>query len=124
DATAEHGVFTFDKPLGLDSVSIYSPEGERHRIGPYYKGKRRSVFDLEVNASGTYKVELSGQQRYVTTYEIGKRNTKRRLFANKQEADIPKDAKNVKTTAVQSIAAFYVTQGAPTNKVLETKGEG
>jgi len=124
DATAAHGVFTFDKPLGLDNVSIYSPEGDRQRIGPYFKGKRRSVFDLEIDTDGTYKVELSSPQRYFTTYEIGARNTKRRIFANKQEAEVPEGAKNVKTTAVQAISAFYITQGAPSNKVLEVTGKG
>lgn len=124
DATAAHGVFTFDKPLGLDSVSIYKPNGDRQRMGPYFKGKRRSVFDLEIDTAGTYKIELSGQQRYVTTYEIGARNTSRRIFANKQEAEIPEGAKNVKTTAVQTLSAFYVTQGAPSNKVLEATGKG
>lgn len=124
DATAGHGVFSFDKPLGLDNVSVYSPEGERQRMGSYFKGKRRSVFDLEIDAEGTYKVELRGQPRYMTLYEIGARNTKRRMFGNKLEVDVPSEAKNVKTIAAQSIAAFYVTQGAPSHKVLETTGKG
>ncbi len=124
DATAAHGVFTFDKAVGLDNVNIYTPAGDRQRMGPYFKGKRRSVFDLEIDTDGTYKVELSTPQRYFTTYEIGSRNTKRRVFANKQEADLPKGAKNVSTTAVQAISAFYITQGAPSDKVLEATGKG
>lgn len=124
DATAAHGVFTFDKPLGLDSVNIYSPKGDRQRIGSYFKGKRRSVFDLEIDTDGTYKVALTTPQRYFTTYEIGTRNTKRRIFANKQEAEVPEGAKNVKTIAVQAISAFYVTQGAPSDKVLKITGKG
>lgn len=124
DATAAHGVFTFDKAIGLDNVSIYSPAGDRQRMGPYFKGKRRSVFDLEINTDGTYKVELSSPQRYVTTYEIGARNTSRRVFANKQEAEIPEGAKNVTTTVVQTLSTFYITQRAPSNKVFEATGKG
>lgn len=124
DASAAHGVFTFDKAVGLDNVSIYTPTGDRQRMGPYLKGKRRSVFDLEINTDGTYKVELSSPQRYVTTYEIGARNTKRRIFANKQEAEIPEGAKNVTTTVMQTLSTFYVTQRAPSNKVLEVTGKG
>lgn len=123
DATASNGVFTVDKPLSLEHVSIYNPQGERERIGSYFKGKRRSVFDLEINTDGTYKVELRGPQRYMTLFEMGEKNVRRRIFANKQEAEVPEGAKNVKTIAMQSIASFYVTQKAPSNKVLETTGK-
>lgn len=124
DATASHGVFSFDKPIGLDNVSIYGPEGERRRIGPYYKGQRRSVFDLQLEASGTYKVELRGQPRYMTSYVIGERNTPRRAFGNKLEVQLPEGARDVRTTAMQTISAFYVTHRTPNTKVLETTGEG
>ncbi|MGL5497588.1 MAG: DUF4198 domain-containing protein, partial [Aeromonas sobria] len=85
DGTASHGVFSFDKPIGLDNVTVYDPAGNPARIGPYYKGQRRSVFDLALSEVGTYKVELRNPPRYVTTYTIGKRNTERRIMANKQE---------------------------------------
>lgn len=124
DATASNSVFAVDKPIALDQVSIYSADGKRHRIGSYFKGKRRSVFDFEIDQEGTYKVELRPQVRYMTFYEMGEKNTRKRIFANKQEAEVPKGAKNVKTIAVQSIAGFYVTQKAPSDKVLETTGKG
>lgn len=124
DATASNSVFSVDKPIALDQVSIYSADGKKHRMGSYFKGQRRSVFDFEINQQGTYKVELRPQPRYMTLFEIGEKNQRQRIFANKLEAEVPSGAKNVKTVAVQSIASFYVTQKAPTDKVLETTGKG
>ncbi len=126
DGTASHGVFSFDKPIGLDNVTVYDPVGNPARIGPYYKGQRRSVFDLALSEVGTYKVELRNPPRYVTTYTIGKRNTERRIMANKQEAaaQVPVKAQGVTTYAMQNISAFYVTRNTPSDTVLKSSGQG
>lgn len=126
DGTASHGVFSFDKPIGLDNVTVYDPAGNPARIGPYYKGQRRSVFDLALSEVGTYKVELRNPPRYVTTYTIGKRNTERRIMANKQEAtaQVPAKAQGVTTYAMQNISAFYVTRNTPSDTVLKSSGQG
>ena len=126
DGTASHGVFSFDKPIGLDNVTVYDPAGNPARIGPYYKGQRRSVFDLALSEVGTYKVELRNPPRYVTTYTIGKRNTERRIMANKQEAaaQVPAKAQEVTTYAMQNISAFYVTRNTPSDTVFKSSGQG
>lgn len=126
DGTASHGVFSFDKPIGLDNVTVYDPAGNPGRTGPYYKGQRRSVFDLAVNEVGTYKIELRNPPRYVTTYTIGKRNTERRIMANKQEAaaQVPAKAQGVTTYAMQNVSAFYVTRNTPSDTVLKSTGQG
>ncbi|MBS4686175.1 DUF4198 domain-containing protein [Aeromonas sobria] len=126
DGTASHGVFSFDKPIGLDNVTVYDPAGNPARIGPYYKGQRRSVFDLALSEVGTYKVELRNPPRYVTTYTIGKRNTERRIMANKHEAtaQVPTKAQGVTTYAMQNISAFYVTRNTPSDTVLKSSGQG
>lgn len=126
DGTASHGVFSFDKPIGLDNVTVYDPAGNPARIGPYYKGQRRSVFDLALSEVGTYKVELRNPPRYVTTYTIGKRNTERRIMANKQEAaaQVPAKAQGGTTYAMQNISAFYVTRNTPSDTVLKSSGQG
>lgn len=126
DATASHGVFSFDKPVGLDDVTIYNPANEPGRLGAYFKGHRRSVFDLELTDSGTYKVELRSPERYVTNYVVGKRNTQRRIFGSKSEVQdqLPAAAREVTTYATQRISAFYVTKQAPTREVLTATGKG
>lgn len=124
DATASNTVFAVDKPLGLDKVSIYNPDGKKHRMGPYFKGHRRSVFDFEVASEGTYKVEFRPDQRYMTLFEMGEKNERKRIFGNKQEVNVPKGAKKVRTVAMQSIAEFYVTQKGPSGEVLKTTGKG
>ncbi|KAA0875353.1 DUF4198 domain-containing protein [Nitrincola tapanii] len=126
DATASHGVFGFDKAIPVDQVAIFRPGGERQRMGSYFKGQRRSVFDFELTEQGTYKVELAMSPRYMTSYNIGGRDTQRRVMGNKVEvaSQIPKEAREIQTTMMQNIAAFYVTQKAPTREVLELKGQG
>ena len=126
DATASHGVFSVDKPIGLDNVTLYNPANEPSRIGPYFKGHRRSVFDVELTDAGTYKAELRTPERYFTHYVVGKRNTQRRIFGNKTEVQeqLPAAAREVKTYAVQTISAFYVTKQAPTREVLAPTGKG
>ncbi|MFN3881281.1 MAG: DUF4198 domain-containing protein [Nitrincola lacisaponensis] len=126
DATASHGVFSFDKPISLANVTIYRPAGERQRMGSYFKGERRSVFDLQLNDQGTYKVELKTPERYMTRFVVGGRDTQRRIMANKLEAasQLPDEAREVVTMAMQNISVFYVSQKAPTRTVLEVTGEG
>ncbi|WP_375056117.1 DUF4198 domain-containing protein [Zobellella sp. DQSA1] len=126
DATASHGVFSFDKPIGLDNVTLYGPANEPRRIGPYFKGQRRSVFDMELADSGTYKVELRSPERYFTSYVVGGRDTQRRIFGNKVEiqSELPKAAREVTTFAAQTISAFYVTKQAPSQAVLAVTGKG
>ncbi|QEW06542.1 DUF4198 domain-containing protein [Nitrincola iocasae] len=126
DATASHGVFSFDKPVSLNNVTIYLPSGERQRMGSYYKGQRRSVFDLQLNDLGTYKVELRTPERYMTRYVVGGRDTQRRIMANKQQAaaQLPDDARDVVTMAMQNVSVFYVSQKAPTQEVLAVTGQG
>jgi len=126
DGTASHGVFSFDKPIGLENVTVYDPAGNPGGTGPYYKGQRRSVFDLALSEAGTYKVELRNPPRYITTYTIGKRKTERRIMANKQEAatQVPAKAEGVTTYAVQNVSAFYVTRNTPSDTVLNSTGQG
>ncbi|MGO4999704.1 DUF4198 domain-containing protein [Oceanisphaera sp. W20_SRM_FM3] len=126
DASASNEVFNVDKPIGLDGVTIYNPANEPSRIGAYFKGHRRSVFDMELNTVGTYKVELQNPTRYVTQYVTDEQSTPQRSFANKIDAasQLPKAAREVNTLAMQTISGFYVTQKTPSKQVLMNTGKG
>lgn len=126
DATASHTVFGADKGIGLRDLRITAPDGKVERIGSYFKGHRRSVFDLELEQEGTYQMKIQGKPWAMTTYKIGKRGTEKRGFFDKLEAEskLPDGAFDVETISVSRQSLAYVTRMAPTEKVLETRGEG
>lgn len=126
DASVSHSVFHPDGPIGLDTLQITTPKGERLPSVPFAKGKRRSVFDLQLSDEGTYLAELRLPVRYVTTYQQGARNTVRRMLGLKQalQAQIPEGAREVKTTAYHIVSRFYVTRKAPTRTVMLPTGKG
>ncbi len=125
DASASHTIFSPDKALGLDRLSIYTPEGGKQRLGSYYKGQRRSVFDLEIDQPGTWKLELARPTVYFTFY-TNKRGATKRIFADKQAAasQLPDGAQDVVTKQFNVSAVSYITWQAPDKKVLELTGKG
>ncbi len=126
DATASHTLFNYDKGLPLDRVRISAPDGSEQRVGSYFKGHRRSVFDLKIDQPGTWKLSGARPPVFITNYVAGKRNAEKRLFADKQAAKdkLPKDAREVKTSLYMISTISFVTWQAPDNKVLELKNKG
>ncbi|MCV6590089.1 MAG: DUF4198 domain-containing protein [Marinobacterium sp.] len=126
DATASHSVFAADKGIDLRDLRIVQPDGKSERVGSYFKGHRRSVFDLELDQEGTYKLQIQGQPRVMTFYRIGKRGTEKRGFFDKVEAKnrLPEGAFDAETIQFSRQSLSYITRLAPTSKVLETTGKG
>lgn len=126
DVSASHTVFGYDKGVGLNNLSIFTPDGDRQRVGSYFKGHRRSVFDLELDQDGTYKLSAQRPQFYFTSYKAGKRDTPKRMMADKvaAQAKLPKDARDVKTMLIDMQSVAFVTRNAPTNSVYAPKNKG
>lgn len=126
DASASHSVFGFDKGVGLDRAQIFTPDGERSRLNSYFKGKRRSVFDLNLEQDGTYKVFVQRPVSYFTSYKAGKREKEKFVRANKLEAPakLPEDARDVQTMLYDMNSVTYVTRNKPTDTVYKIKGKG
>lgn len=126
DVSASHTVFGFDKGVPLDDFLVFSPDGDRNPLGNYFKGHRRSVFDLYLNQPGTYKIEGKRQPFYFTSYKAGKRDTPKRMMADKAEAQarLPKNARDVSTLLIDMKTTTYITNNAPTDLVIETQGKG
>lgn len=126
DVSASHTVFGFDKGVPLDSIRVYSPDGDQNRLGSYYKGQRRSVFDWYMDQSGTYRIEASRPPFYFTSYKSGKRDTPKRMMASKQQAKqrLPKNARDVSTLLIDIKTTTYITNNQPTELVTEVQGRG
>ena len=126
DVSASHNYFGADKSVALDNFFVLAPDGDRSPIASYFKGQRRSVFDHFIDQSGTYKIEGKRPTFYFTSYKSGKRDTPKRMFANKEEAKsrLPKNARDVSTLLIDLKTVAYITNNAPTDDVLATKGKG
>jgi len=126
DATASHTVFGFDKGISLDAFAVYSPDGDKNRLGSYFKGHRRSVFDLYLDQTGTYRIHGQRPEFFFTSYKSGKRDKPKRMMANKMEAAkrLPEDAREVETLLIDVSTQTFVTNNAPTDSVMQPTGKG
>lgn len=124
DLTASNETFNVDKPMGSDRFTIIKPDGERGRPGASFKGHRKSVVDINLAQSGTYKMFLDSETSYWTRYEMaGEEREKWLRGVNKLSRDsvLPKGAKNVKTLASKAQVMTFVTLNEPTENYSLTK---
>ncbi|MCV6610388.1 MAG: DUF4198 domain-containing protein [Amphritea sp.] len=126
DVSASHTVFGYDKGVGLQNVQVFSPDGDRNPLGSFFKGHRRSVFDLLLDQDGTYKVFAQRPKFYFTSYKAGNRDTDKRMWADKVEAAerLPENARDVKTMQIDMSSVAYVTRNAPSDSVFQPTGKG
>ncbi|MEM9742716.1 MAG: DUF4198 domain-containing protein [Pseudomonadota bacterium] len=127
DITASHTTYRPDFAMASDGLWVYGVDGKRiQRPGAYYQGMRRATFDLPIAESGTYALKYKSGPSYFTSYVIGRSDEPKFLRANKVEAaaEVPKKAKDVKTTAYLSVGMSYVTNNAPTEEVLAPTNVG
>ncbi|ADN75986.1 Nickel transport complex, NikM subunit, transmembrane [Ferrimonas balearica DSM 9799] len=126
DATAAHATFAFDKPTSADPAHIIMPDGRSERPDALFKGKRRSVFDFFFVEEGTHKLVNSRTPFYMTTYLVGRRDSERRVPANKAEREliVPEEAREVKTIKFEPRGESYVTVMAPNRTALEATKKG
>lgn len=125
DVTASHGTFVFDKPAGSDFAYVIMPDGRSERPNFVVRGKRRSMFDFYFAEQGTHKVGVNNVPTYYTEYKAGRRDTVKRVAANKAERNalVPKKSRDLSTQLNFTRAESYVTVGKPTIKALAMDGK-
>lgn len=115
DVSASNEVFSADKPLGAERLTIITPEKKRAFPSSSYRGHRKSVVDLHLEISGTYRLEMRGEGDYWTRFMLdGKEDWMR---GNKVEAqeNLPKGASDVESMVSYSNIQTYVTLNKPTD---------
>ncbi|QJU57097.1 DUF4198 domain-containing protein [Sphingomonas sp. AP4-R1] len=77
DAAGSEHVFYFDhRPIGIDSIKIWKPDGTEAKPTATFSGRLRTAFDVRLEQSGTWKVasqqmmvmgtlKLNGEERRV-----------------------------------------------------------
>ena len=125
DVTASHGTFVMDKPAGSETAQIIMPDGRKERPDFVLRGKRRSVFDFHFTEEGTHRVQINNVPGYVTNYKVGKRDTKKRMRANKVERVglLPEASRDISTTVMFTRAETYITVGKPSEKAFPLEGK-
>ncbi|MFA0521770.1 DUF4198 domain-containing protein, partial [Vibrio sp. 10N.222.55.E8] len=125
DVTASHGTFVFDKPAGSENAQVIMPDGRSERPNFVVRGKRRSIFDFYFEEEGTHKVAINNEPSYYTHYKAGRRDTVKRIKANKADRDsvLPKESRDVVTQLSFTRAESYITVGKPSDSVFKIEGK-
>lgn len=125
DAAVSNDLFYFNHvPIRLDNLQITAPDGSAVTAQNPFTGKYRSVFDLELKQSGTYKIAVANSGLNAS-YETATGEKKRwRGTAEAFAKDLPKDAKNVEVTQSASRNETFVTSGKPSTTALKATGIG
>jgi uncharacterized GH25 family protein len=155
DAAVSNDLFYADHfPLSTDGIKVWAPDGSLGAIQNAAKERYRSVFDVQLDKPGTWKIgtESANVMGSFTVDGVEKRIGRRgpppqmqggaptgggRLGGRDGEArdgaaasppltvaDIPANATNVKLTEMISRNEIFVTAGAPTKTVFQTSGKG
>lgn len=126
DAAVSNDLFYFEHvPMRLDNVKVWQPDGTEGKMQNAATGKYRSVFDVELNQQGTWRIgtAMSG---IMGSYK--QNGEQKRLPRGAAAADlaklIPADATDVQISESSSRNEFFATVGAPTTTVLKPSGKG
>ena len=124
DAAVSNDLFYFNHvPLRLDNVAIVAPDGSAVAAQNTATGKYRSVFDLELEQQGTYRIGVVNN--YVTgRWEEDGKPKRWRGTAETFAAEVPKDAKGLEVGQSVSRVETFVTNGSPNDTALKPSGVG
>ena len=133
DAAVSNDLFFFDhQPLRLDGMKVWQPDGTPGQLQNAATGRYRSVFDVQLDKPGTWKVgtAMSGVMGSFKVDGVEKRVGGRGgpprpgQPAPLTVADSPANATDVKLTETSARNEVFLTAGAPTTTVFAPTGKG
>src|SRR5690554_1268615 len=124
DGAVSNDLFYFNHvPLRLDNLAITRPDGKRGRFSNGHTGRFRSVFDIELDQPGTWRIAVLNEGLFASWSENGEVKRWRGREADLGKA-LPAGATDVRITRSSGRIETYVTAGAPTDTVLKPQGRG
>lgn len=124
DAASSNDLFYFEhRPMQLDGIKAFAPDGTEAKIENASTGRYRSTFDVKLSQKGTYKVTRASENinaSYLVNGELKRFRGNTAAF-NK---DVPKDAQDLKVATNHTRMELFVTVGSPSDKVLQPSGVG
>jgi uncharacterized GH25 family protein len=110
-------------PLGLDNLLVTAPDGSAVKAENIHKGKLRSVFDLNLAQSGTYRVAVLNDGIFARWKDKATGQVKRvRGMPDTIASQIPADAQEVEVTQSAGRIETFVTVGKPS--AIRPSGKG
>lgn len=124
DAAVSNDLFYFNHmPLALDRLTVTAPDGSAMAPQNAYRGKLRSVFDLELKAPGTYRIAVLNSGLFASYRDPATGQSRRwRGTPEKLAAEVPADAVDLKVTQSSGRVETFVTVGKPS--ALKPTGQG
>ncbi|WP_294336564.1 DUF4198 domain-containing protein [uncultured Sphingomonas sp.] len=134
DMAASNDLFYADhQPGRLDGMKVWQPDGTPGQIQNGATGRYRSVFDVQLDKSGTWKIgtetnalmgsfKVDGVEKRIGGRPAMGPNGQR--IAPLTVADIPANATDVQLIEVSGRNEIFVTAGEPTRTVLKPTGKG
>lgn len=126
DAAVSNDLFYFNhQPLRLENnLRVIGPDGGAVEAVNLNTGKFRTTFDVNLTASGTYKLVMANNSLQAT-YEEGNGERKRwRGTAERFASEVPASARNLQVSQTQTRIETFVTSGKPNDTALKATGLG
>lgn len=109
--------------MGLENMKAYAPDGTEVALENKTDGEIRSTFDLQLNQTGTYKVESKRQMVFAYWSEEGE---KKRWRGSMQELETSKtlSKEGVSIMKASMSSQTYITNGKPNKLALAPEKKG
>ena len=122
DASISNDIFAVERAYPLDYLQVTGPDGQAATVENLLKGHRRSVFDVNLDKPGSYRIAVANPGYFLMYQVNGERQRARGMDADKLLAELPKNASDVTLIEVHNRLETVVTLGAPTPIAPTGKG--
>lgn len=124
DAAVSNDLFFFNHvPLQLERLHVSGPHGASVVVQNPHTGKLRSVFDLHLEHSGSYRVAVVNNGLFASYKDPVSGQARRwRGSVEKLATEIPANAQELKITQALGRVETFVTVGKPST--LQPSGQG
>lgn len=124
DAAVSNDLFYFEhQPMRLGNLKVHGPDGQPVPAQNQATGRYRSVFDVKLSQTGTYRIEVANDGMFASFRHNGE--TRRiRGTAETLRKELPANAEALSVTRNSSRLQTFVTTGKPTMAAVEPTGKG
>lgn len=122
DASISNDIFAVERAYPLDYLQVTGPDGQAATVENLLKGHRRSVFDVNLDKPGSYRIAVANPGYFLMYQVNGESQRARGMNADKLLAELPKNASDVTLIEVHNRLETVVTLGAPT--AIQSTGKG
>ncbi|KAF0807041.1 hypothetical protein A6D6_01040 [Alcanivorax xiamenensis] len=124
DASVSNDIFYPDRAYPLDNLQVTGPDGKAAETDHLLEMHRRSVFDVNLAQTGSYRIALPGHFFLAFFEQDGER---KRVFGENIKAllkKVPKGADKVRLVESVSRIETFASVGAPDTAALAVTGKG